>query len=163
VAITEWAFARNSLSGLDHLEGKEVSILADGAVEPQQVVVGGTVTISRASVKVHAGLPYTSNIQTLPLTMNVEAFGQGRVKNVNQAWVRVYQSSGMFVGPSETKLTEAKMRTTEPYGSPPSLRSDEISVNITPTWASSGQLYIRQSDPLPLTVVGVAFEAVIGS
>lgn len=163
VPITEWALARNSLSGLDHIEGKEVSILADGAVEPQQVVVGGTVNISRASVKVHAGLPYTSNIQTLPLTMNVEAFGQGRVKNVNQAWVRVYQSSGMFVGPSETKLTEAKMRTTEPYGSPPSLRSDEINVNITPTWANSGQLYIRQSDPLPLTVVGVAFEAVIGS
>jgi hypothetical protein len=55
------------------------------------------------------------------------------------------------------------MRTNEPYGSPPSLRSDEISVNITPTWAQSGQIYIRQADPLPLTIVGVTIEAVVGA
>ena len=163
VPISNGAFARNSVGGLSHLEGKTVSILADGAVMPSKVVVGGSVSIDRAAVKIHVGLQYFSDLQTLPLAINIEAFGQGRVKNINQAWVRVFQSSGLFVGPTADKLTEAKMRTNEPYGSPPSLRSDEISVNITPTWAQGGQIYIRQADPLPLTVVGVTIEAVVGA
>ena len=163
VPISNGAFARNSVGGLSHLEGKTVSILADGAVMPRKVVVGGSVSIDRAAVKIHVGLQYLSDLQTLPLAINIEAFGQGRVKNINQAWVRVFQSSGLFVGPTADKLTEAKMRTNEPYGSPPSLRSDEISVNITPTWSQSGQIYIRQADPLPLTVVGVTIEAVVGA
>ena len=163
VPISNGAFARNSVGGLSHLEGKTVSILADGAVMPSKVVVGGSVSIDRAAVKIHVGLQYFSDLQTLPLAINIEAFGQGRVKNINQAWVRVFRSSGLFVGPTADKLTEAKMRTNEPYGSPPSLRSDEISVNITPTWAQSGQIYIRQADPLPLTVVGVTIEAVVGA
>ena len=163
VPISNGAFARNSVGGLSHLEGKTVSILADGAVMPSKVVVGGSVSIDRAAVKIHVGLQYFSDLQTLPLAINIEAFGQGRVKNINQAWVRVFRSSGLFVGPTADKLTEAKMRTNEPYGSPPSLRSDEIGVNITPTWAQGGQIYIRQADPLPLTVVGVTIEAVVGA
>lgn len=163
VPISNGAFARNSVVGLSHLEGKTVSILADGAVLPREVVVGGSISIERAAVKIHVGLQYFSDLQTLPLTLNIEAFGQGRVKNINQAWVRVFQSSGLFVGPTADKLTEAKMRTNEPYGSPPALRSDEISVNITPTWAQGGQIYIRQADPLPLTIVGITIEAVVGA
>ena len=163
VPISNAAFARNTISGLSHLEGKTVSILADGAVLPQEIVVGGSITIERAAVKIHIGLAYFSDLQTLPLSINIDAFGQGRVKNINQAWVRVFKSSGLFVGPTEDKLTEAKMRTNEPYGEPPALRSDEINVNITPTWAQGGQIYIRQHDPLPLTVVGFTIEAVIGA
>lgn len=163
VPISNGAFARNSVVGLSHLEGKTVSILADGAVLPQEVVVGGSISIERAAVKIHVGLQYFSDLQTLPLTLNIDAFGQGRVKNINQAWVRVFQSSGLFVGPTADKLTEAKMRTNEPYGSPPALRSDEINVNITPTWAQGGQIYIRQADPLPLTIVGITIEAVVGA
>jgi hypothetical protein len=160
---TVWAFARDTVSGLSHLEGKTVSILADGAVMPQVVVTGGVAVLERASVVVHVGLPYQSDLQTLPVALNIDAFAQGRVKNVNQAWIRVFQSSGIFVGPDANKLTEAKQRTTEPYGSPPALKSDEVSVAMTPTWAQSGQIYIRQSDPLPLTIVGITTEIVVGS
>jgi len=158
-----WAFARDTVSGLSHLEGKTVSILADGAVMPQVVVTGGVAILERASVVVHVGLPYQSDLQTLPVSLNIDAFAQGRVKNVNQSWIRVFQSSGVFVGPDENKLTEVKQRTNEPYGSPPSLKSDEVSVAMTPTWAQSGQIYIRQSDPLPLTIVGITTEIVVGS
>jgi hypothetical protein len=158
-----WGFARDSVGGLTHLEGKTVSILGDGAVMPQAVVTGGVAVLSRSCVKIQVGLPYNSDLQTLPVAINIEAFGQGRVKNVNQAWIRVFQSSGIFIGPDENKLTEAKQRTFEPYGSPPSLKSDEVSVLMTPTWAQSGQIYMRQSDPLPLTVVGITTEVVVGS
>ena len=119
-------------------------------------------SLPRAATVIAAGLPYNSDLQTLPVSINIEGFGQGRYKNVNKAWLRVYKSSGIFVGPDVDNLVEAKQRTTEPYGSPPTLKSDEILVVLTPTWAASGQIYVRQSDPLPLTIVGMTLEVSIG-
>lgn len=161
-ATTVWAFARDTISGLSHLEGKTVSILADGAVMPQVVVASGQVTLQRASVLVHVGLPYNSDLETLPMALQMEAFGQGRAKNINEVFLRVYRSSGIFVGPDNDNLTEAKQRTTEPYGSPPGLKTDEIGVKLTPTWRQSGRIYVRQADPLPLTIVGLTLEVAIG-
>lgn len=150
-------------SGLSHLEGKTVSILADGAVHPQRVVTGGQVTLEQAASKVHIGLPFQSDAKTLPLAFETQAYGQGREKNVNCVWMRVYRSSGIFAGPDENNLTEAKQRTNEPYGSPPSLKSEEIRLVISPSWRDSGQVFIRQSDPLPLTIVSMTLEVAIGS
>lgn len=161
-ATTNWSFARKDLGGLSHIEGKTVSILADGAVMPQQVVTSGAISLQRAATKIIVGLPYESDLQTLPMTLNVDGFGQGRMKNVNKAWLRVYKSSGIFVGPDADHLVEYKQRSTEPYGSPPSLKSDEVLVVMTPSWGAGGQVYIRQSDPLPLTLVGLTLEVSIG-
>jgi hypothetical protein len=78
-------------------------------------------------------------------------------------WLRVYRSSGIFVGPDASNLTEAKQRTTEPYGSPPALKSEEIQVLLSPSWADSGQIFVRQSDPLPLTIVSMTAEIALGA
>jgi hypothetical protein len=162
-AISAYSFARDSISGLSWLEGKTVNILADGAVHPQRVVSSGRVVLDQASSKVQVGLPITADLQTLPLAMQIDgSFGQGRYKNVNKAWLRVYRSSGIFVGPNPSSLVEAKQRTTEPYGSPPELKSEEIPIMLTPTWADNGQVYIRQSDPLPLTIVSLTLEVALG-
>lgn len=152
-----------TISGLTWLEGKTVSILADGAVCPQRTVVGGQITLDNAASKVQVGLPITADLQTLPLAAQIDSgFGQGRFKNVNKVWLRVYRSSGIFAGPSETELTEAKQRTTEAYGTAPALKSEEIPIMITPAWADSGQVFVRQSDPLPLTAVSLTAEVAIG-
>lgn len=152
-----------TISGLAHLEGKTVSILADGAVHPQRTVSGGAITLDVAASVVQVGLPIEADLQTLPLAMQIDAaLGQGRYKNVNKAWLRVYRSSGIFVGPDADHLVEAKQRTTEPYGSPPALKSEEIPVVLTPSWADSGQIYVRQSDPLPLTIVSLTLEVALG-
>lgn len=151
------------ISGLSHLEGKTVNILGDGAVFPQAVVSGGQVALAYSASKVQIGLPITADLQTLPLAMQIDnGFGQGRQKNVNKAWLRVYQSGGIFIGPDADSLKEAKPRTNEPYGTPPSLKSTEIPVMLTPTWADSGQVFVRQKDPLPLTVVSLTLEVAVG-
>jgi hypothetical protein len=153
----------DEISGLGHLEGKTVNILADGAVHPQRVVTGGKIALDAEASKVHIGLPIEADLQTLPLAMGIDnGYGQGRFKNVNKAWMRVHRSSGIFIGPNENELVEAKQRTTEAYGLPPALKSEEIQVLLTPTWADSGQVYIRQSDPLPLTIVSLTLEVSVG-
>ena len=153
----------DEISGLDHLEGKTVNILADGAVHPQRVVTGGKVTLDVNASKVHVGLPITADLKTLPLAMQIDnSFGQGRYKNINKAWLRVFESSGIFIGPDESHLVEAKQRTTEPYGSAPALKSEEIPILVTPSWGDSGSVFIRQSDPLPLTLVALTLEVAVG-
>ena len=154
----------DEISGLGHLEGKTVSILADGAVHPQRVVAGGAITLDVEARTVHIGLPITADLQTLPLAVQLKdgSFGQGRFKNVNKVWLRVYRSSGIFVGPDADNLVEAKQRTTEPYGAPPALKSEEIQIVLTPSWADNGQIFVQQSDPLPLTVVSLSAEIALG-
>ena len=160
--ITTYEVARDKISGLNYLEGKTLNILADGAVHPQRVVSSGEISLQRAASVVHLGLPYESDLNTLPLALQVEALGQGRVKNLNHVWLRVLESSGIFAGPSADKLVEAKQRTTEPYGTPPNLKTQDIKIMLTPQWQDNGQLFVRQTDPLPLTVVGLTLEAAIG-
>jgi len=160
--ITTYEVARNVISGISWLEGKTVNILADGAVHPQKTVSSGAVTLDRAASVVHVGLPYNSDLNTLPMALQIEAMGQGRVKNLNHVWLRVLESSGIFAGPSADQLVEAKQRTTEPYGSPPSLKTQDIKIMLTPQWQDNGQLFVRQTDPLPLTVVALTLEVAMG-
>ena len=162
-AISSYEIAEKKLFGLTHLIGKTVSILADGAVHPTRVVdSNGGIVLNRAASVVHIGLPYVCDLETLPLMLRAEAGGQGRVKNINHAWLRVNESSGIFAGPTVDKLVEAKQRTTEPYGVAPSLKTKDIKLMLTPTWSDNGQIFIRQTDPLPLTVVGITLEVSIG-
>lgn len=150
--------------GLGHLEGKKVSILADGAVCSRQVVTNGSVELDEAAATIHIGLPIEADLKTLPMAIPLQdgSYGQGMFKNVNKAWLRVYRSSGIFIGPSEETLTEAKQRTTESCGTAPVLKSEEIPLTLTPSWADSGQIIIRQYDPLPLTVVSLTAEVALG-
>lgn len=153
------------ISGLGHLEGKIVSILADGAVHPPRRVKGGAVDLDAAASKVHIGLPISAQVQTLPVAIQQldGGFGQGRRKNVNKIWLRVYRSSGIWAGPSADQLTEFKPRTNEPYGAPPALKSDEIELVLSAQWGVSGQVFVRQADPLPLTLVSMSAEVALGA
>jgi len=164
VATASYAFARDSITGITWLEGKTLNILADGAVHPQRTVSSGTINLDRACTKVQLGLPITADVQTLPWYAQIDAaFGQGRAKNVNKVWLRVYRSSGIFAGPTSSMLTEAKQRTTEPYGTPPALKSDELQLLIDPQWNQGGQVFVRQADPLPLTLVSMTMEVALGA
>jgi hypothetical protein len=150
------------ISGLTWLEGATVAVLADGAVQNQKVVKDGAITLDTAASTVQVGLPYTSDLQTLPPTLQVDGYGQGRQLNVNKVWIRLFQSSGIFAGPDEDSLTEYKQRTTEVYGKPPDLQSGQAEITLMPQWNNNGQILIRQENPLPLTVVSITAEMAIG-
>ncbi len=152
------------ISGMTWLEGKTVSILADGAVHPQRVVTAGAITLDQAASIVHVGLPITADAETLPLAASIDpGLAQGKVKNVNTVWLRVVNSSGVFAGPNVDNLVQFKQRTTEVYGAPPSLRTDEIQIDVKPDWTSDASIIVRQSDPLPITIVSMTMEVSIAN
>lgn len=153
----------SSLSGLSYLEGETVNILADGAVHRPLTVTGGAVTLDNEASIIQIGLPITGDLQTLPLAFETQALGQGRQKNINKVWLRLYQSGAPFVGPSLDKLIEGKIRTTEPYGSPPLLKTGELEIDMKNAWAGDGSAYLRHTNPLALTLVSMTMEVAIGA
>lgn len=154
--LTYRGAATENISGLEHLEGKTVSILADGAVMPQQTVRGGRIRLQHPAAVVQVGLPYDSDIQTLPFAAQIDnAYGRGKKKNVREVWLDVLSSSGIWAGKDTDTLTEAKQRTTEPPGTPPRLKSGQIHIAVQPGWNEYGQLCVRQRDPLPLSIVSL--------
>jgi hypothetical protein len=154
----------SSVSGLWHLEGKQVQILADGAVHPARTVSGGSITLDGPYSTIHVGLAYSSDLQTLPLAFEgTPAAGQYLRKNVNGVALRITQSNLVKAGPSFGKLTEAPARDhTDFYGSPPALKTGELRFAISPSWNSDGSVCVRQDQPLPLTVLGIALDVATG-
>lgn len=150
------------ISGLDHLDGQTVAILGDGAVFPQQVVTGGAVTVDQPVSKVTVGLPIVADAKTLPLALQIDGYGQGRMKNVSQVWLRVFASSGVKAGPTTDRLTEYKQRKAEVYGTAPDPVTDEINIVVSPSWSSDGGVCVRQDQPLPLTILSMTIEFSVG-
>lgn len=150
----------SAISGLTWLEGQEVAILANGRVQPNQIVTNGKVSLSEPSTVVHIGLPIEADIQTLPVVLSLQdgSYGMGHMKNINEIWARVYKTSGFFAGPSFDSLAEYKQRTTENYGSPPELMDKEIALATFANWSDSGSVCIRQPYPLPMTLVSLCYE-----
>lgn len=147
-----------TVSGLTWLEGKKVNILADGGVLPQQTVTGGTITLPQAASVVQVGLPIQADIKTVPFAYQDASLGQGKVKNVSRVWLRVYRSSGISAGPSFDKLTPVHQRSNETWSTPPSLKSDVLKLDVSPSWGNNGQVCVRQDEPLPLTISSLTLE-----
>lgn len=151
------------ITGLWHLVGETVSILADGAMVPQQVVsAAATITLPNAASVVAIGKQITARLMTLPVSLETEALGTGTTKNVNKAWMRVNTSSGINAGPTYADVRPIPQRTTEPYGSPPNLFSGEVSQVFTPKWNDDGQIALQQTDPLPVTLLSLTLDVAVG-
>lgn len=144
--------------GLSHLEGEMVSILVDGAVQPEQRVSSGTVSWPVAGSKVVVGLPVEADLKTLPFAIEIQGYGQGRRKNITEVWLRLFESRSVLAGPNPDKLYEMKPRTNEDMGLPPDLITGEVSLRVSPEWQNDGALFIRHDQPLPLTVLSMTME-----
>ena len=151
------------ISGLDHLNGATVSILADGSVQPQQVVTG-SITLPQAASLVTVGLPYVAQMQTLcmePEGMAMQV--QDYRKRISAVALRVTDTRGLKVGPKFTDLTEIKERSAGVgMGAPIPLYTGDQRVVIDNNYLVDDDVCIEQDNPLPCTVLGVIPEVSIG-
>lgn len=154
----------SSLAGLDHLEGRTVSILADGFVHPQRTVVGGAVDLEREASVIHVGLPFTT---VLVPTRPEYGLGNGttmtRIAKINKATLRVFQSMGVRVGPDEDHLYYAVTHDAANPTAPPFVTNDDVSVTIDGGWTSTTTLRVQVDDPTPCTVVAIVYDITMSS
>lgn len=161
---TNWTFARNVFTGLDHIEGKEVAICADGMSLARQTVSNGQVQLPQAFGVVHIGLPYTATAETLEVTV----FGsptsvRDRPKNIPSVTVVVDETVGLKIGPDVLNLEDLKVRNDEYYTDSITALSGTAEAYIANTWNDSGRIVMQQSDPLPATILAVIPDVKFGT
>jgi hypothetical protein len=159
-ALSYSGAATTTLSGLDHLDGETVDVLADGSVWKGLTVTSGAVTIPQAATVAHAGLPIpTPTIEMLPLEVQG---ANGRKRRVTRLFARLEASRGMWAGPDTSRMTEAKWRSDEVYGEATGLFTGDKELLVQSVWGINGTLVIQQRDPLPLTINAVMPEIDLG-
>lgn len=151
-----------AISGLSHLEGQEVAILADGNVQPSQTVVSGAITLQPAATKITIGLAYQAQLQSLRIDTG-EPTIQGKRKKINAVTLRLADTRGLAVGNSENDLHDIKERSQSVLmGTPIPLVTGDERINVPPNWSTEGQIFIEQNYPLPASVLGIIPEITIG-
>lgn len=167
-ALLEWSRAVDTLSGLWHLEGQEVSVLADAfvAANPNNssytvvTVTNGQITLDRAYAVIQVGLPYLSDLETLDIDTTQGETMMNKKKQLNAVGLYLEASRGVFAGNREPTdgtttggLYELKIRANESLNDPVDLVTGYQEIGNKPDWNSNGRCFIRQIDPLPLTVL----------
>lgn len=157
VKTTAWAIATKSISNLGHLANQSISVLTDGVMHKDVTVsAGGTIDLDVAAVKVCAGLKYTCEAQTLPVSLEMEAGGQARTKIINKVYLRVDNSSVLSVGSDSSNLVDVDGLSST------TLTTGEFETHIADSWDPNGQIVIQSTDGLPATVLGLTAQISVG-
>jgi len=150
-------------SGLDHLEGKTVVALADGSVVTGLVVSGGSVTLPNPASVVHIGLPYVCDLGTLGIEMQTQTGTiQDKLRRIPSIVLRLVNSRAAWVGTDESNLIEEPFRSDEDYGAPTRLYTGDHIVPVSPGNPREGRVFVRVSEPLPITVQAIISRVVYG-
>lgn len=171
-ATLVWTKAVDEVSGLSHLEGKEVSILGDGLVVASpnndaytvRTVTSGAVTLDKPYGVIHVGLPITADLETLDIDTPTGQSIADQKKLIGQLTAYVEKTRGLFAGPKAPTddatdplegLLEFKLRNEEGYDDPVELKTGVIDLKLETHWNSNGRVFIRQVDPLPCSILAV--------
>jgi hypothetical protein len=155
--LTYSGTAATTISGLDHLEGETLSVMANGSVHPNVTVSSGSITLNRSTTKAHIGLPFSSTLQTMRIDSGgTEGTSQGKTKRVRDVTLRVYRSVGAKIGPSTSNLELIPFRDS-------SMAMDEAvpmytgdkDVEFPSGYETDGFVVVVQDQPLPLTVLAI--------
>jgi hypothetical protein len=127
-------------------------------------VTGGEVVLPSNRVKIHIGLPYLSDMETLDIDTGSGPSLKETAMLINEVGMYVEETRGGFYGgapPTDDAvdplegLYEIKERSDEHYDSPVALRTGDRAVKIDNRWTKHGRVFVRQVDPLPIAVLAI--------
>ena len=150
------------LSGLGHLEGCTVSVLADGSPVEGCVVKNGGIELPYAARTVQVGLPWASVLGLLPL----ESDGQygstlGKRRSYGRCTLRMHRSVGGKYGPHREVLYDLPVlpevwgKACEPY-------TGDVDCLPGGTQEARASLWLVQDRPLPFHLAAVVLDVDFG-
>ena len=155
----------DAVSGLEHLEGESVAILADGSPLDEQVVVDGRVELPYAACIIHVGLPYVSYL--CPQTPEADIQGIGTTLGTRRAYgnsrIRLHESVGGRYGWSKDKAATYELPfNPDTWGSPVQPFTGDLEFNPDSAYTAAGEIWFSQTLPLPFTIVSVSLDVDFG-
>ena len=149
--------AATAISGLAHLEGESVTILADGAAHANKTVASGAVTLDRSCTSAHIGLGYASTLKTMRLEGGgVDGSSQGKVKRIHDVTLRLYRSVGAKIGPSTAEADLIPFRSSaDEMDQAIDLFTGDKFLEFPSGYDSDAFVVVKQDQPLPMTITGI--------
>lgn len=156
-SLTYSGSSTSSLSGLDHLEGQTVSVLEEGAAHPDKTVASGSISTDRATTKAQVGLGYTSTLKTVRLEAgSASGTAQGKIKKIHSVIIRFFRTVGCSVGTSLDNTDTIPFRdSSDPTDTAVPLFTGDKTIEAQPSWDTEGSIVVKQTQPLPMTIVGI--------
>lgn len=155
--LTYSGAAVNSLSGLSHLEGETVSILANGAKHADKTVSSGSISLDVDVTDAVVGYKYSSTLETMRIDAGgTEGTSQGKTKRIRGVTARFLETSGAQIGPDTSNLkpivfAEAGASATTAI---PLYTGDKY-IEFSGNYETDGFIVVKQDDPLPMTVLAL--------
>lgn len=148
----------SSVSGLGHLEDREVCIVADGAEMARQRVIGGAVSVPPGTKHAAVGLPFTSELWPMPFDFPLQdGTAQGRRWKVTELAVLLYKTqAGQYAdGPDAQAFDLIIRQATDPADGPPPTFTGMKRLQAMGTYQDSASVVIKTSSPMPLNVLSL--------
>jgi len=151
--------ATSAITGLDHLEGETVKVLADGAVHPDRLVSGGAIALDAAYSAVQAGLAYSHKYKSLKME------GGGTIgsavtqtRRIGRLGLVLDNTLGLKLGDSEARLKEIPFRAVGDAmdAAVPPFTGEKVIEDFAGAWSEDPRIHIQGDKPVPLTVLGIA-------
>jgi len=149
--------ATTTITGLNHLEGETVQILADGSAHADKTISSGSITLDRSASKVHVGLSYSSFIKTLRLEGGAnDGISQGKIKRIHGVTARFLDTVGAELGPDTSNLDRIPFRDSSMAMdvAVPMFTGDK-EISFPAGYDNDAQVVIQQSQPLPMTILAI--------
>jgi hypothetical protein len=147
-----------TISGLDHLEGEDVRVVAAGVDRGTYTVSSGSITLTKSVTTAYVGLMYNNYLQSLRFEGGGRmGVAQGRLTRAHEVTVRFNRTLGGKIGYSATSTLETvfERNAADPMGSPPSLFTGDKIVNFPQGHELGLEVYVLQDQPLPMTVLSM--------
>lgn len=154
-SYTTYTGATTTATGLTHLVAEEVQVLTDGVKATEAtagdftVTAGGEITLPAAGTTVQIGLGYTSTLK--PMKLDLFKLGLATTKKISRAIVSLYNTIGGTVGTTTSNQQAISTGTA-------ALFEGEKEIPMPGGYSRTGDIIVQQTDPLPMTVLGITLD-----
>lgn len=173
IPATAWSFTTPATSiDVSHLIGMRVGLVTDGIVNEESIVPESGIVEFPLGVAYRAvcGLPYTAQFKSLKLDVG-EPTIQGRRKTIPAVTARLQQTLGVTFGTEDfnSQLQVKELASTDDIinralvvGTFSPLYDGDARVNVFAGWSTNGVLTAQQTFPMPVTILGLIPEVLVG-
>ena len=141
-----------TVTGLNHLEGKTVKVIADDVMQNEKVVSSGQIIIdSVPTAYIEIGLDYIPEVKTLPVELKLSS---GNIiaqrKRIVEATANMYLTQNLTLNGNDFIFTAGEFYT--------GLKRRKPMLG----YDKKGQMTFSQSEPLFFTLLGIEFKVSVG-
>jgi len=146
-----------SISGLTHLEGQTVAVLADGANLGTYTVSSGAITLDEPSAVVQVGLPYKARIKLQRLEAgSADGTSLGKTRRIHRLGLFLHRTLGLKYGQNFDEMIPCEFQSgNDQMNQPADLFSGILTTEVEMQYDFDNQICLESDTPTPCTLLAI--------